>query len=92
MSRFLVFFCLFATFASAQEPRPGKGINFYSIETEVALGRQIAAEFQRNTTPLVSPAALSYINGIGQRLAPHIGGPPFTYTFCPHRRRSHGCA
>jgi predicted Zn-dependent protease len=81
MSRFLVFVCLVVAFASAQEPGPGKGINFYSIEKEMALGRQLAAEFQRDTTPLVSPAALAYINGMGQRLAAQIGGPPFTYTF-----------
>ena len=47
----------------------------------MALGRQLAAEFQRDTTPLVSPAAQAYINGIGRRLAAQIGGPPFTYTF-----------
>ena len=81
MPRFLIFFCLSAAFVSAQEPRPGKGINIYSIEKELALGRQLAAEFQRATTPLVSPMALSYINDVGQRLAAQIGGPPFTYSF-----------
>ncbi len=43
MSRFLIFVCLFAPFAScaaAQEREPGKRINFYSIEEEMALGRQ----------------------------------------------------
>src|SRR5215472_7991855 len=81
MSRFLVFVCLFVEFASAQESGPRKGVNFYSIEKEIALGRRLAAEFQRDTTPLVSSATLAYIHGIGQRLAAQIGGPPFTYTF-----------
>jgi predicted Zn-dependent protease len=81
MSRFLVFVCLFVAFASAQESGPRTGVNFYSIEKEIALGRRLAAEFQRDTTPLVSSATLAYIHGIGQRLAAQIGGPPFTYTF-----------
>src|SRR5215469_11858781 len=79
MSRFLVLVCFFAASASAQDA--GKGINFYSLEKEMALGRQLAAQFQRDTTPLVSPAALAYINGIGQHLVAQFGGPPFTYTF-----------
>jgi hypothetical protein len=44
-------------------------------------GQTLAAEFQRDTKPLESAATLAYINGIGQRLAAQIGGPPFTYTF-----------
>jgi len=81
MSRFLVLACFSAAFAAAQQPEPAKGVNFYSLEKETALGRQLAAEFQRNTRPLESPAALAYVDGIGQRLAAQIGGPPFTYTF-----------
>jgi predicted Zn-dependent protease len=81
MSRFLVLVCFFAASASAQESNAGKGINFYSLEKEMALGRQLAAQFQRDTTPLVSPAAWAYINGIGQHLVAQFGGPPFAYTF-----------
>jgi beta-barrel assembly-enhancing protease len=81
MSRFLILICLFAAFADTQGREPGKGINFYSIEKEMALGRQLAAEFQRDTKPLDSPTAQAYINDIGQRLAAQIGGPPFNYTF-----------
>lgn len=81
MSRSLVFICFFVAFAAAQEREPSKGINFYSIEHEMVLGRRLAAEFQRDTKPLESAATLAYINGIGQRLAAQIGGPPFTYTF-----------
>jgi predicted Zn-dependent protease len=73
---------LFLTAASvAQQRDPGAGINFYSIEKEIALGRQLAAEFSRGHNMLQSPAALAYVEGIGQRLAAQMGGPPFTYTF-----------
>jgi predicted Zn-dependent protease len=65
----------------AQQRDPDKGVNFYSIEKEIALGRQLAAEVTRDRKPLESPAALSYITALGQRLAAHLGGPQFTYTF-----------
>ena len=67
--------------AVAQDRQPGRGPNFYSIEKEVELGRQLAGEFRHHVTPLESPATLAYVNDIGQRLAAAIGGPPFLYTF-----------
>jgi predicted Zn-dependent protease len=67
--------CLFpAALATAQA-------NFYSLEKEQALGRQLAEDFRRHTTPLDSPRTQAYLNDLGQRLAAHVGGPPFLYTF-----------
>ena len=68
-------------FASAAVAQPGAGVDSYSIEKEVALGRQVAAEFRRNTQTLDAPAVLAYVDAIGQRLVAAAGGPPFTYTF-----------
>lgn len=59
----------------------GKGVNFYSIEKEIALGNQLAIEFRRSTRALASRAALTYVTRIGQRLVAQVGGPPFPYTF-----------
>src|SRR5437763_6175844 len=70
-----------AAIATAQQANPGRALNFYSIEKEIALGRQLAAEFQRNTQPFVSPATVTYIDDLGQRLAAQTGNPAFTYTF-----------
>jgi predicted Zn-dependent protease len=78
-SRFLVL--LMAAGAAAQQREPDKGVNFYSIEKEIALGRQLAAEFSRDHKPLESSGVLAYVNELGQRLAAQPGGPPFTYTF-----------
>ena len=72
---------LVGTAMAQQERELGKGVNFYSIEKEIALGNQLATEFRRGTRAVESAAALAYVNGIGQRLAVQIGGPPFTYTF-----------
>ena len=68
-------------FASAAVAQPGAGVDSYSIEKEVALGRQVAAEFRRNTQALDAPAVLAYVDASGQRLVAAAGGPPFTYTF-----------
>jgi predicted Zn-dependent protease len=72
---------LFAALAVAQQREPGKGINFYTIEKEIALGRQLAVEFQRTSKPLNNDVALAYVTGLGQRLAAQLGGPSFAYTF-----------
>src|SRR5438105_15706597 len=70
-----------AAIATAQQASPGRGVNFYSIEKEIALGRQLAAEFQRNTKPFDSPATQTFIDDLGQRLAAQAGNPAITYTF-----------
>src|SRR5215467_1950236 len=72
---------LVGTGTAQQERELGKGVNFYSIEKEIALGYHLALDFRRSTRALESAAALAYVNGIGQRLVVQIGGPPFTYTF-----------
>lgn len=79
--RFVMGLCLCIALAGAQQREPGKGVNFYSIEKEIALGKQLAAEFQRTVKPLENAAALAYVSDLGQRLAALIGGPPFPYTF-----------
>src|SRR5689334_2774230 len=72
---------LAGTGMAQHEGELGKGVNLYSIEKEIALGNQLTTEFRRSTRAVESAAALAYVNGIGQRLAAEIGGPPFTYTF-----------
>src|SRR5436305_14748332 len=65
----------------AQEPPPGQGLNFYSLEKEAALGRQLAAEAERHMRPLDSAVARDYVSQLGQRLAAQFSGPAFTYAF-----------
>ena len=42
---------LLAPALAAQTPAPDRGVNFYSIEKEQALGAQLAAEYQRSEKP-----------------------------------------
>jgi beta-barrel assembly-enhancing protease len=47
----------------------GKGVNFYSLERELALGKQLAEEVERQSKILDDPIISEYINRLGQNLA-----------------------
>lgn len=82
MPRVLCVVSFLAGAVMAQVDRePGRGLNFYSLEKEIGLGNQMAVNFQRDTRAIESPAALAYVDAIGQRLAAQTGGPAFTYKF-----------
>jgi predicted Zn-dependent protease len=58
----------------------GRGLNFYSIEKEMALGRQLAQEVQRQAKILDDPLISEYVNRIGQNLVRHSDAKvPFTF-------------
>jgi predicted Zn-dependent protease len=46
----------------------GKGINFYSLEREVALGKQLAQEVEKSAKFVDDPIIGDYINRVGQNL------------------------
>ncbi len=46
----------------------GKGVNFYSIEKEIALGKQLAQEVARQAKLLDDPIIGEYVNRVGQNL------------------------
>ncbi len=47
----------------------GKGINFYSIEKEMALGKQLAIEVEKQAKMVDDPIVGEYVNRLGQNLA-----------------------
>ncbi len=51
------------------ERNVSKGPNFYSIQKEIALGRQLAAEVERQARILTDPIISEYVNRIGQNIA-----------------------
>ncbi|HJT87363.1 MAG TPA: M48 family metallopeptidase [Bryobacteraceae bacterium] len=58
----------------------GKGINFYSLEKEIALGRQLAAEVARQAKIVDDPLIAEYVNRVGQNLVRHSDAKvPFTF-------------
>ncbi|MCU1235582.1 MAG: peptidase Ste24p [Candidatus Solibacter sp.] len=58
----------------------GKGINIYSIEREMALGKQLAQEVQRQAKVVEDPLVSEYINRTGQNLVRSSDAKvPFTF-------------
>ncbi len=61
------------------ERNVGKGVNFYSIEQEIALGRQLAQEVARQSKIVDDPILSEYVNRIGQNLVRNSDAKvPFT--------------
>ncbi|HTA46847.1 MAG TPA: M48 family metallopeptidase [Bryobacteraceae bacterium] len=57
----------------------GKGVNFYSIEKEIALGKQMAQEVERQARIVDDPVIAEYVNRIGQNLVRNSDAKvPFT--------------
>ena len=58
----------------------GKGVNCYSIEKEIAMGKQMAAEVQRQAKMLDDPIITEYVNRVGQNLVRNSDAKvPFTF-------------
>src|SRR5262252_5921424 len=58
----------------------GKGVNLYSLEKEIALGKQLAEEVQRQAKIVEDPLISEYINRIGQNLVRNSDARvPFTF-------------
>src|SRR2546429_223579 len=58
----------------------GKGINIYSPEREIALGKQLAGEVQRQAKMLDDPIITEHVNRLGQNLARNSDAKfPFTF-------------
>src|ERR1043165_2270430 len=57
----------------------GKGVNFYSLEKEIALGKQLAQEVERQAKIIDDPVIAQYVKRAGQNLLRHSGAKvPFT--------------
>jgi len=46
----------------------GKGVNFYSIEKEIALGKSLAQEVERQAKIVDDPTIAEYVNRVGQNI------------------------
>src|ERR1700688_379644 len=57
----------------------GKGVNFYSIEKEIGLGKQMAQEVERQAKIVNDPVISEYVNRVGQNLVRNSDAKiPFT--------------
>jgi predicted Zn-dependent protease len=57
----------------------GKGINLYSLEREIALGKQAAQEVEKTSKMINDPVVTEYVNRVGQNLVRNSDAKvPFT--------------
>ena len=56
-------------------------VNLVSLDDEWAMGRQLAAEVNAQTTPLADPAVQAYVDRMGQALADQTDYADRTWTF-----------
>lgn len=57
----------------------GKGVNFYSLEKEIAMGKQFAQEVERQAKVIDDPIVAEYVNRVGQNLVRNSDAKvPFT--------------
>jgi predicted Zn-dependent protease len=57
----------------------GKGVNFYSLDKEIALGKQMAQEVERQAKIIDDPVVAEYVNRLGQNLVRNSDAKvPFT--------------
>src|SRR5215472_227668 len=57
----------------------GHGINFYSLEHEIALGKQLSQEVERSAKFITDPVVTEYVNRVGQNLVRNSDAQvPFT--------------
>jgi len=49
----------------------GQGLNFFSVEKEMALGRELATEVEQSARLVTDPAINEYVNRTGQTLVQH---------------------
>jgi len=57
----------------------GKGVNFYSIEKEIALGKGLAQDVERQAKIVDDPTIAEYVNRVGQNLVRNSDAKvPFT--------------
>ena len=57
----------------------GKGINLYSLEREIGLGKQLAQEVERSSKLIDDPIVTEYVNRVGQNLVRNSDAQvPFT--------------
>ena len=57
----------------------GKGVNFYSLEKEIALGKQLAQQVEKEAKIIDDPVVAEYVNRVGQNLVRNSDAKvPFT--------------
>jgi len=64
----------------------GKGVNFYSLEKEIAMGKQLAQQVERNAKVIDDPVIAEYVSRVGQNIVRNSDAKmPFTINWIAKR-------
>jgi beta-barrel assembly-enhancing protease len=88
VKRRILILLVLATAAVAQGPRQLKpGFNLFSKEQDIQLGKEAAAEIEKQVTVLNDAQLNAYIRRIGERLAaaPEAGDFPYSFKLVPDK-------
>ena len=66
---------------SKSQPKFKPGINFFSPEQDIEMGRQSAEQILRETPMLDDPQISNYVSQLGAKLAAKAAGEKFPYQF-----------
>ena len=77
----IVTMCALTMSAVSAQTKIKSGFNLFSTEQDVEIGRQSAAEAERQLPILRNPSVEAYVGAIGKRLAAVIPGAKFPYQF-----------
>lgn len=78
-SRWLIFVALVPLVQAQQLPKPG--FNLFSKQQDIQLGKEAAAEIEKQVRLVTDPRVISYVEGIGKRLAQAPEADDYPYTF-----------
>lgn len=81
----VVFLAASVTAPAQPSSTKDKGVNFYSLPQEQAIGRAAAEEFSKGVTLLRTPAVADYLTQLGKDLSAVAPGAQYSYTFTAFR-------
>ena len=67
--------------SAVAQTRVKPGFNLFSVEQDIEIGRQSAAEAERQLPLLGNPGVTAYVNAVGKRLAAAAPGADYPYQF-----------
>lgn len=79
--KFLLLYLLVASWNSFAQTNVKPGFNLFSPEQDIEIGRQSAAEVERQMPLVKDAAAQRYLNDVGRRLAQLAPGAKYPYQF-----------
>ncbi|HEY3170761.1 MAG TPA: M48 family metallopeptidase, partial [Thermoanaerobaculia bacterium] len=77
----LVAFAAFSGRAAIGQTQVKSGFNVFSVDQDVEIGKQSAAQAERQLPILRDSSIEGYVNRVGRRLAANAPGPKFPYSF-----------